>query len=180
MRTFICGFCFFLRKKPKFSNIQIDLSQRVFVERTSEKVRWNRQDLYFSKIKKLYILPQFPLVSGTIEEAFLSKFFKNSYFWDLDPSSTSPQTKGNWGRMNNFFIFEKYKSWRFQRTFSEVISPQSRWDRCISRFFWNYLSHVGTIFFDFSHIFVKKSKFSNIQIDHSQRIFIEMTSEKVR
>ena len=64
---------FFAKKNPKFSNIQIDRSQRVFVERTSEKVRWNRQDLYFLKIKKLFILPQFPLVCGEVEEGSKSQ-----------------------------------------------------------------------------------------------------------
>ena len=73
----------FYAKKTKSWNIQISRSQSIFIERTSEKVRWNLQDLYFSKIKQFNTLPQFPLVSGTIEEAFLSKFFKTSYFWDL-------------------------------------------------------------------------------------------------
>ena len=39
---------------------------------------------------------------------------------------------------------------------------------------------LGPYFLIFLTFFVKKSKFSSIQIDRSQRIFIEMTSGKVR
>ena len=57
--------------------------------------------MYFTKIWK-NLLPQSPLISGTIEEAFLSESFKNTKFFDLSSSSKLLWIKGNWGRMNIF------------------------------------------------------------------------------
>ena len=56
-----------------FYCLQNKISQRLLVQITSEEVRLKALDLYFMTIKKFFILPQFPLIPGTIEE--VSKIF---------------------------------------------------------------------------------------------------------
>ena len=56
-----------------FHWLQNKISQRLLVQITSEEMRLKALDLYFMTIKKFFILPQFPLIPGTIEE--VSKIF---------------------------------------------------------------------------------------------------------
>ena len=46
----------------------------------------------------------------------------------LNPSSNAAEIKGEWGRMRNFQKIEKFDSWRFERTSSEVFWTNSRWE----------------------------------------------------
>ena len=59
-----------------FENFQNFSSQWIIVENTREMVRLKAYDLYFSKIKKFFILPQSPLISARIEEGHFLKFLK--------------------------------------------------------------------------------------------------------
>ena len=47
---------------------EIDLSQRIVVQMTSELVRLKAVDEYFSKINHFWTMPQSPLLSDTIED----------------------------------------------------------------------------------------------------------------
>ena len=53
---------------PPGNVIKIKISQRLLVQMTSEEVRSNRLDFYFSKISIFLILPQSPLIPAAIEE----------------------------------------------------------------------------------------------------------------
>ena len=91
MPAFIFGFWFFLEKKPKISNIQIQVSQRDFVQKTSELVRLKAYDQYFSILKKNFTCPHFPLISVAFEEGLRTK---NAKICDFRPSSNTTEIKG--------------------------------------------------------------------------------------
>ena len=59
----------FLCDPPSFLEVQITRSKRIFVQNTSELVRLKALDPYFTKIKKLHIPPQSPLIYEVIGEA---------------------------------------------------------------------------------------------------------------
>ena len=154
---------------------EIDLSQRISVQITSKLVRSKALDVFFTKIKKLSILPQSPLIPEGIEEGLRTdwgKFLKISF---LNASSILTEMKRHWGRVRNFLIFIKYSSRAFKRTFSEVIWTKIRWER----YFWNFekFSKI-TIFkffmdfwWNFSNFF-KNPFFPNFQKYRSQRVFV--------
>ena len=88
---------------------------------------WNHELL---KNKHLRIIRHHLLcVFNTFEEAWIWWFFLILKEHFLNPSSTTAEIKGNWGRMKFFFIFQKYKLSAFKRTFSRLIWPISRRER---------------------------------------------------
>ena len=71
---------FFGKKKTKISNIQIQVSQRDFVQKTSELVRLKAYDQYFSILKKIFTCPHSPLISVAFEEGLRTRNAKNLRF----------------------------------------------------------------------------------------------------
>ena len=77
-------------------------SQSILRFRYHEMVRLKALDLYFSKIKKFYIFPQFPLIYVTVEDTSKSLKIAILSFTQKYPSSMLAETKGDWGRIINF------------------------------------------------------------------------------
>ena len=103
-------------------------SQSILRFRYHEIVRSKALDLYFSKIKKLHILPQFPLIYVTVEDTSKSSKIAILSFTKKYPSSMLAETKGDWGRIIIFSIFQKYGSRPFKRTISHVFWVHGCWD----------------------------------------------------
>ena len=103
-------------------------SQSILRFRYHEIVRLKALDLYCSKIKKLYILPQCPLIYVTVEDISKSLKIAILSFTKKYPSSMLAETKGDWGRIKIFSIFQKYGSRTFKRTISHVFWVHGFWD----------------------------------------------------
>ena len=103
-------------------------SQSILRFRYHEIVRLKALCLYFSKIKKIVILPQFPLIYVTVEDTSKSLKIAILSFTKKYPSSMLAETKGDWGRMKIFSIFQKYGSRPFKRTISHVFWVHGCWD----------------------------------------------------
>ena len=103
-------------------------SQSILRFRYHEMVRLKALDLYFSKIKKFYILSQFPLIYVTVEDTSKSLKIAILSFTKKYPSSMLAETKGDWGRIIIFSIFQKYGSRPFKRTISHVFLVHGCWD----------------------------------------------------
>ena len=103
-------------------------SQSILRFRYHEMVRLKALDLYFSKIKKFHILPQFPLIYVTVEDTSKSLKIAILSFTKKYPSSMLAETKGDWGRIIIFSIFQKYGSRPFKRTISHVFWVHGCWD----------------------------------------------------
>jgi len=83
---FLCFLTFFI-KKAKFSNIQIDRSQWIFIEMTSKKVRWNRQDLY-GKWPKYCHTKTDPPLRGGVRSYGLRTIYQKNIFSPNNPKNT--------------------------------------------------------------------------------------------
>ena len=124
--------------------------------RSREIVRLKAPDAYFLKTKKILILPQFPLMSATIEEGPKSMKIQIFSLKNVHPSSMVAEIKGDWGRIKIFFIFEKYVPRPFKRTIWRFLKGNSCW----KNFIWNVLKNC--IFWkkwDFCWYFHEKSRF---------------------
>ena len=97
--------------------------------RSREIVRLKALDVYFLKTKTFFILPQFPLMSATIEEGPKSMKIQIFSLKNFHPSSMVAEIKGDWGRIKIFFIFQKYASRAFKRTTSHRIWTKSHGDK---------------------------------------------------
>ena len=61
----------------------------------------------FSENKKIFILPQFNLMSATIEEVPKSMEIQIFSLKNFHPSSMVAEIKGDWERIKKFFYFSK-------------------------------------------------------------------------
>ena len=75
-----------------------------------ENVRLKADNLYFWKIKKFFILPQFPLISAVVEEGLRKCSFKIKKNHQIHVSSNVLKTHSRWGRMILKCLFFK-SSW---------------------------------------------------------------------
>ena len=99
MRLFISGFWIFIAKKSKNVKCSFRAFSTTNGSNQSGKRAFESWQLTFLKNKKIFMLPQFPLISAVVEEGLRKCSFKIKKNHQIHASSNVLKTHSRWGRM---------------------------------------------------------------------------------